>query len=235
MMFQVVILAGGLATRLGPLTTTLPKSLIDINGEPFISHQLKLLKKNHIQKVLLCLGHFGEQIVKFIEDGKKYGLQIEYSFDGQQQLGTAGAIYHARERLEEHFFVMYGDSYLNCNYADIQKKFLLEKKRALMTVFENGGLWDKSNIEYENGRIKVYDKMHRTEAMKHIDYGLGIFSRTVFQSDTLFPMDDLAYTYKELLLHQELSAYEVKERFYEIGSFSGINELRNYLATKVYS
>src|SRR6185437_11438665 len=120
-LFPVVILAGGLATRLRPITETIPKSLVDIHGEPFIAHQLRLLKHHGITEVLLCIGYLGEQIVDKIGNGDRFGVQVSYAFDGPKLLGTAGAIKQALRQLPEYFFVLYGDSYLPCNYAAIQK------------------------------------------------------------------------------------------------------------------
>jgi len=175
-LFPVVILAGGLATRLRPLTETIPKSLVNINGEPFIVHQLRLLQRNGIKKVVMCIGYLGEQIIARIGDGSEFDLQVSYVFDGPKLLGTAGAIKKALPELPEHFFVLYGDSYLPCDYAAVQKSFLNCRKQALMTVFKNNGQWDSSNVEFKFGQIINYDKKNKTDRMHYIDYGLGILS-----------------------------------------------------------
>lgn len=226
---SVVILAGGLATRLRPVTEKIPKSLIDINGEPFIAHQLRLLQKNGIKKVVLCVGFLGEQIESFVGDGRAFGLKVSYSYDGPRLLGTAGAIKQALPLLNESFFVMYGDSYLPCDYASIQTVFEQSGKQALMTVFKNQGLWDKSNIEYSNGRIIIYDKIRQTDRMHYIDYGLGMFHSAVFDDISVGQPYDLAALYQQVLLRNELAAYEVSQRFYEIGSLMGQKELSDYL------
>jgi NDP-sugar pyrophosphorylase family protein len=229
-LFPIVILAGGLATRLRPLTSTLPKALVDINGEPFIAHQLKLLAKNGIREVVMCLGYLGEQIVDVVGDGSQFGLKVSYSFDGEKLLGTAGAIKKALPLLSESFFVVYGDSYLPCNYAAIQAAFLQSQQAALMTVFHNLGQWDTSNIEFADGKILVYDKQQRTPRMLHIDYGLTIFKKSVFDQVPDNEACDLVPVYQTLLAHQQLGAYEVRERFYENGSHAGIMELITYLS-----
>ena len=171
-LFPVVILAGGLATRLRPITETIPKSLVDIHGEPFIAHQLRLLKHHGITEVLLCIGYLGEQIVDKIGNGDRFGVQVSYAFDGPKLLGTAGAIKQALRQLPEYFFVLYGDSYLPCNYAAIQKIFLNSGKQALMTVFKNQDQWDNSNVEFKYGQVMEYDKKNKTDRMHHIDLGL---------------------------------------------------------------
>lgn len=229
MIFPVVILAGGLATRLRPLTETIPKALVDVNGEPFIAHQLRLLRSQGIKQVTLCLGYLGEMVVDYLGDGQQFGLHVSYSFDGPALLGTAGAIKKTINTLNENFFVLYGDSYLPCDYSAVQKAFLNSKKSALMTVFRNEGLWDKSNVEYENGEIFVYDKTHQTSQMHYIDYGLGIFNKEAFDKIPQNKPFDLASLYQELLRQKQLAAHEITERFYEVGSFTGIAELSYYL------
>lgn len=228
-LFPVAILAGGLATRMRPLTETTPKSLLDVNGCPFIEHQIKALKRQGISSVVVCVGHLGHKIVEHLGDGSVYGLTISYSFDGDRLLGTAGALKKALPLLGEHFFILYGDSYLYCDYAAIQASFLAMNKMALMTVFENKGLWDKSNIMLHEGQIITYDKHSMNDDMKHIDYGLGIMHASALEQFSSAEPRDLAEVYQALLKQNNLGAFEVYERFYEIGSFSGLEALRRHL------
>jgi NDP-sugar pyrophosphorylase family protein len=228
-MLPVAILAGGLATRLGPLTETIPKSLIPLDGEPFVAHQLRLLQRRGIQHVILCVGHLGEMIEQVIGDGSAYGVKVEYSYDGPALLGTAGAVRRALPKLGESFFVMYGDSYLSCDYAALEQEFLRRSKLGLMTVFRNDGQWDASNVEFEDGRILAYSKKNQTSRMRHIDYGLGVFRAEAFASTRA---TDLADLYAELLQAGELAAVEVHERFYEIGSPAGLKEMVSLLSRR---
>jgi N-acetyl-alpha-D-muramate 1-phosphate uridylyltransferase len=230
-LFPVVILAGGLATRLRPLTTQIPKSLIEIHGKPFIEHQLQLLKKAGIQKVILCVNHLGNMIVDAVGDGRQFGLDVLYSFDGEAQLGTAGAIKKAQPLLDEAFFVLYGDSYLTCDYSAIQKHFIESQKKGLMTVLHNQNQWDKSNVFFKAGEIISYDKQNQTPDMQHIDYGLGLFTKEVFDLLPKKQSYDLAQLYKILLNQKQLAAFEISERFYEIGSLNGIEAFKNHLLT----
>lgn len=233
-MFSVVILAGGLATRLRPLTEKFPKALIEVNDEPFIVHQLRLLRANGIRDIVMCIGYLGEMIKDYLGDGSQFGLNIRYSFDGPKLLGTAGAIKKILTVLDEHFFVLYGDSYLPCDYAAVQKTFIESNKQSLMTVFRNQGKWDKSNVEFSQGKIHVYDKKQQSEHMHYIDYGLGVFNKKAFE---LIPNEqeyDLALLYQTLLKKNELAAHEVVQRFYEVGSFTGIEELKHYLTGVEY-
>lgn len=230
-MLPVAILAGGLATRLRPITERIPKALIDINGEPFIAHQLRLLRSRGIRQVVLCLGYLGEMVRDFVGDGAAFDLAVEYSFDGPVLLGTAGALRQALPLLGDAFFVVYGDSWLPCDYAEAQRVFLESGKPGLMTVFRNDGQWDSSNVEFAGGRIIAYDKKNRTPAMRYIDYGLGAFQRRAFYDLADGTFYDLAALYQDLLARGELAALEIAERFYEIGSTAGIEELSRLLMT----
>jgi MurNAc alpha-1-phosphate uridylyltransferase len=224
-MLPVAILAGGLATRLRPITDRIPKALVEINGEPFIAHQLRLLHSRGIRHVVLCLGYRGEMVRQFVGSGQAFDLVVEYSFDGPALRGTAGAIHQALDLLGSAFFVLYGDSWLPCDYAAVEAAFLRSEKAGLMTVFRNDGQWDSSNVEFTGGRILAYDKKNRTPRMRYIDYGLGAFKRQAFEGLGAGSVHDLAALYQNLLARGELAALEVKERFYEIGSVAGIEEL----------
>ena len=230
-MLPVAILAGGLATRLRPVTETIPKALIALAGEPFLAHQLRLLARSGLERVVLCVGYLGEQIREFAGDGTRFGLQVEYAFDGPQLLGTAGALRRALPLFGEAFAVIYGDSYLPCDYASALHAFADSGKLGLMTVYANQDRWDTSNVEFADGRILAYDKAKRTPRMRHIDYGLGAFRSAAFAQ---LPPDqpcDLAALYQDLLRRGQLAAWESPERFYEIGSLEGIRDLTEFLAS----
>jgi NDP-sugar pyrophosphorylase family protein len=228
----VAILAGGLATRLRPVTETIPKSLLEVNGEPFAVHQLRLLHSKGVRRVVLCVGHLGELIQNAIGNGDTLGLQIEYSFDGPALLGTAGAIRKALPRLGDSFFVMYGDSYLPCDYSAIARSFESAGLLGMMTVFRNEGKWDTSNVEYQAGRILAYSKTNRTPRMRYIDYGLGVFRAEAFQGVSAGEGRDLTEVYANLLQRNQLAAFEAHERFYEIGSPAGLRQTAEFLAAQ---
>lgn len=228
-MLTVAILSGGQGTRLHPLTEKIPKSLVDLNGEPFAVHQLRLLRAKGITKAVLCVGHLGVLIQRAIGNGAALSLQVDYSFDGPLLLGTAGAIKNALPKLGEAFFVMYGDSYLPCDYAAVERSFESSGKLALMTIFRNEGKWDSSNVEFEAGKLLAYSKKNRTAQMRYIDYGLGVFRAAAFDYVPAGKSYDLAELYADLLQRRQLAAYEVKERFYEIGSPAGLRETAVFL------
>ena len=229
-MLPVAILAGGLATRLRPLTETMPKALLPIGGEPFLAHQLRLLSSSGIDRAVLCLGYLGDKIREYAGDGGAFHLRLDYSFDGPTALGTAGALRKALPLLGDEFFVLYGDSYLPCDYAAVKNAFRETGKAALMTVFRNRGFWDSSNVEFSGGRIQAYDKTNRTPQMQHIDYGLGVMRRDVFDAIPEGERADLATVYQDSLRRGELAGFEVADRFYEIGSPQGIHDLEEFLS-----
>jgi N-acetyl-alpha-D-muramate 1-phosphate uridylyltransferase len=228
----VAILAGGLATRLGSLSCDTPKSLLEVAGEPFVYHQLRQLRAQGVDRVTLCLGHLGEQVIKAVGDGLAFGLEVTYSFDGAKLRGTAGAIRQALPFLGPAFFVLYGDSYLECSYAAVQQAFESTGKMALMTVFRNQGRWDSSNVEFCDGRIQNYDKVACIESMQHVDFGLGVWDRRAFNAIRKEDVCDLAGLYQEMLRQGQLTGFEVLERFYEIGSLAGLEETGKYLASR---
>ena len=231
----VAILAGGLAKRLWPLTEGKPKALLEIQGEPFIAHQLRLLQTKGIRRIVICAGYLGEMIQAAVGDGSTFGMEVAFSFDGPKLLGTAGAIKQALPLLGKSFFVLYGDSYLNCDYKRVQNTFESSHKAALMTVFPNHSLWDTSNVEFRNGEIVAYSKKIHSSRMCHIDYGLGAFHSVAFFDVPEAVPYDLADLYNLLLSKGALAAEEVKDRFYEIGSPRGLAEFRSLLRDGVSS
>ncbi len=229
-MLPVVILAGGLATRMKPITEKIPKSLIEVNGKPFILHQLDYLKSQGIQNIVLCIGHLGHMIESLIGDGKALGLNIQYSLDGDKLLGTGGAIKKALPLLSKDFFVLYGDSFLPIDYKDVEEAYVSSKKNALITVIKNNNQWDKSNMELASGTLIEYNKHHPNERMHYIDYGLSILNQSIFDAYLENESFDLSDLYHTLSLHNHLAGFETFERFYEIGSQNGLKETENYLS-----
>jgi NDP-sugar pyrophosphorylase family protein len=225
----VAILAGGLATRLYPVTATIPKALVEVAGKPFILHQLALLHRNGIRRVVVCAGHLGQLIESTLAAQVDLGLEVDVVFDGDRLLGTAGALRAALPRLGDRFFVMYGDSYLRCPFHCVQAAFEQTSALALMTVFRNAGQWDQSNVEYANGRIIAYSKASRSARMQHIDYGLGVLTAQALEGVPADRPFELAAVYEDLLGRGQLAAYEVTDRFYEIGSPAGLAETRAFL------
>ena len=220
----VAILAGGLATRLRPLTETVPKLLVPICDRPFFEYQIASLREQNIKDIVVCAGFLGERIKEEFGDGASRGVRIRYSFDGPSLLGTGGAIKRAIPLLGDTFFVLYGDSFLQIDYEAVFESFRRSGRSALMTVFRNNNRWDASNVEFADGEIKAYDKMNRTERMAYIDYGLSLYRAKVFESYPSETAIDLSSIVRDLVARGDVAGHEATSRFYEVGSFSGIEE-----------
>jgi NDP-sugar pyrophosphorylase family protein len=227
-MFPVAILAGGLATRLRPLTETIPKALVDVAGKPFIVRQLSYLREQGISHVVLCIGHLGDMVREVIGSGESFGLDVSYSEDGPDLLGTGGALAKAIPLVGDDFFVLYGDSFLPVNFLAVQVAYEKSKQPALMTVLKNQNQWDKSNVLFIEGRLLEYNKRSPRTEMTHIDYGLGVVSASVLKQRVVGQSFDLADVYQDLSLRGQLAGLEVQERFYEIGSHAGLKEAKDF-------
>jgi NDP-sugar pyrophosphorylase family protein len=225
----LALLAGGLATRMRPLTETIPKSLLEVAGRPFLDHQLALFARQGVTHMVICAGYLGEQMQAFTDNGAKWNLNIEWSFDGDQLLGTGGALIRALPLLGEEFLVCYGDSYLDEPFGPIVETFEASGQPALMTVFRNEGRYDVSNIEFADGRLKRYDKVNPTPAMQHIDYGLQVLKREALAGWPEGRKFDLSAVYSSLVEQGRMAGYETARRFYEIGSHQGLAGLDAFL------
>ncbi len=230
--WPVAILAGGLATRLRPITETLPKALLEVADEPFVAHQLRLLEAAGFRKVVFCVGHLGEMIESFVGNGAEFGVQVSYVYDGARLRGTGGAIAHALPELGERFLILYGDSYLQIDYRAVVAHFASSGKPALMTVFRNEGHWDASNVLFAENQIRRYDKRHPSPEMEYIEYGLGGLKAEALAGFREQAKFDLADVYTQLVEEGRMASYEVGERFYEIGSPEGLKELDGLLRSR---
>lgn len=227
---QIVIIAGGLATRLGKIATSIPKSLIDINGDPFIIHQLKYLKQQGFQNVHLCLGYLADKIISKLNNQNNLNLNITYSLDGDKQLGTGGALKKALDTCEDIFFVQYGDSYLPINYSKVYEYFLNSRKISnILTIYENKNKYDRSNVIYLKNQTFLYDKGLNDPRMNFIDYGLSLLKKNEILPILENKINDLSEVYKILINENKMIPYIVNDRFYEIGKPEGIEEMKLYL------
>jgi NDP-sugar pyrophosphorylase family protein len=222
----VCILAGGLGTRLGDRVASTPKPLLDVAGKPFLLHQLDLLARHDVRRVVVCVGYLGAQIERRI--GRRHAdIAIEYSEDGPELAGTLGAIRRALPMLGERFLVLYGDTYLRLDYAAAATAWERSGRAGLMTVYRNDNQWDSSNVELAGDRVARYDKTNRTAGMHWIDYGLGGLTSAALE---LAPAErDLSVLQTQLAEAGELFAYQAHERFYEIGTPAAIAETDAFL------
>ena len=228
----MIIICGGFATRLGNLAKTIPKSMIDINGKTFLEHQIQNLKKNKIKDIILCVGHLSEKIEEYFGNGKKFGVNIKYSYDKDKPLGPIGAVKNAEKLLDDEFFIMYGDSYLSIDFQDVYKFFKNHDKPALMVVYKNMDKYDKSNLIIKDNLAIGYGEKQRNSEMIYIDYGTSILTKNLLKNvpkDTFFSTGDF---FSKLIENRDLLTYEVKNRFYHIGNPDALAELRKYIKSQ---
>lgn len=235
MKLPVVILAGGLATRMHPETRTVPKSMLNIAGRPFIDWQLEWLHKQGHNRVILCLGHLGTLVEQHVQSAAIQDMSIEFSYDGDRPLGTGGALCQALPLLPEAFMVVYGDSYLPISLDDVTTSWRHSGRDCLMTIYRNHSTLDVSNVEYVPNSVFIYDKRNPSAQMQHIDYGLSILSKHAIQAHSTQGAFDLSDLYHDLVRSDQMVAHEVAQRFYEIGSPSGRNQTESYLKQRSLS
>jgi MurNAc alpha-1-phosphate uridylyltransferase len=228
---ECVILAGGVASRLGTQSGDLPKNLIPVGGRPFADHQLTWLAEQGVGDVVYCIGYRGDQIRDYVGGGERWGLNVTYVDEGADLRGTGGALRLAHDAgvLAESYAVLYGDSYLDVNLPRVHETFRASGQPALMTVLRNEGRWDKSNADFDGALVTRYSK---TEGdYEWIDYGLSILTRDIASEIPNDEPEDLAKLFMRLSRERRLAGFEVTQRFYEIGSPSGLAELERFLGS----
>ena len=232
MSLPMVILAGGLGTRLGGMAQNSPKSMIPILGKPFIEWQIRNLAESGFSDLIICIGHLGDQITEFLGDGKRYGVRIEYSNDGALKLGTGGALLKALMILPETFMVTYGDSFLSLDYGKVEETFHKSDCDALLSVTTYSNGYEAFNCSYENGLVKKYVKKGVSPELSHIDLGCMVFNKRALQSTASKTTFDLGDLVSVLATKEALAGYEVDSDYFEIGSIRGIEVLEQHLRNK---
>ncbi|RLF31559.1 MAG: nucleotidyl transferase [Thermoplasmata archaeon] len=229
---QMVILCGGLATRLGNLAKNTPKSMIKIDGKPFLWYQIENLKKQGIKNLILCVGHLSEKIIEYFGDGTKHDINITYSHDGDKPLGPIGALKKAEPLLQDVFFIMYGDSYLTVDYLKVYDFFKKHDRLGCMVVYKNNDKYDKSNLIVKNNMVVEYSKEKQSRDMIYIDYGTSILrkkSLEIIPPNTFYTTGEF---FSNLIKQKQLLAYEVKKRFYHIGNPEALREFKEYIKSQ---
>lgn len=228
---QAVILAGGLGTRLRPLTDGVPKAMVMVHGKPFLEYQIRLLLNGGITSLVLCIGHLGKRIREYFGDGGKFGVDIRYSDDGDRLLGTAGALKRAEPLLADDFFLIYGDSYLFLDYRAIKDFFRRRQELALMVVYRNEDSREPSNVITGGGFVLAYDKETHTPDMTHINFGASVIRKEALNSvpaSRYYTQEEL---YADLIRKRQLLAFEVYDPYYEVGSRKGLAAFDRLVAT----
>ena len=229
---QAVILAGGLGTRLRPLTETVPKALIPVKGRPFVDYQLELLKRSGVDDFVFCVGHLGEKIQEHLGDGRASGCTIRYSYDGPRLLGPAGALKRAEGLLQNRFFVTYGDAYLRAPYGQVMKTLGSSGKLAVMAVYRNKNSFGRSDVVVERGAVVRYDKKNQVAGMEWINYGVTVLKKEALAFIPEGEFCDEETFYGSLISLKELLAFEVEERFYEIGTPASLSEFEAFIGKR---
>jgi N-acetyl-alpha-D-muramate 1-phosphate uridylyltransferase len=201
--------------------------LLTVAGRQFVEHQLELLKLHGARRIVLAVGYLGEKIEAAIGDGSRFGLEVSYAHDGPQPAGTAGALRRALPLLGDEFLVLYGDTYLRIDYADVARALRESGLPALMTVLRNRGRWAPSNAVYQEGRVVAYDKAKPPSGAEWIDYGILAFERSALEAEG---PDDLADLMHDLAAGGQLAGYPASKRFYEIGSPEALAETEAFLS-----
>lgn len=229
---QAAILAGGRGTRLGRLTRTVPKSMVPVNGKPFLEHEIGLLRRNGIRDFVLCVGHLGEKVEGYFGNGSKWGVRVKYSYDGPKLMGPAGALKGAEPLLKECFFVTYGDAYLRADYRSIMRVLLNSGRLGLMAVFENHDKYGKSDVIVSGGHVVRYDKEGRGRGMNWVNFGVSALRKRALALVPSGKECSEEEFYGELIKRDELLAFPVEERFYEIGSPEALREFERFISSQ---
>lgn len=224
---QAVILAGGLGTRLRPITETMPKALVPVCGRPFLEYQLEYMRNHGVDNVVLCVGHLGRMIEQQFGDGGAFGLRIRYGYEQERLLGTAGAVKHVEALLADVFFVVNGDTYPAVDFPHVMESFLSRDRLGLMVVFRNENRWDRSNVITNGSYVRVYSKEQELAGMVYIDFGVSAFRRAALAHIPAGEPADMSVLYHTLIAQGQLLAYDAPRRFYEIGSPDGLREFED--------
>lgn len=224
---QIVVLAGGLGTRMLPHTEKIPKSMLPVNAFTFVDYQLALFRSSGITEVVFCVGHLGEILEEHIGAGKPWGIKVSYSREHEKLLGTAGALKNAQDLLNETFLLSWGDSYVRADYQTIYNHHKDSKLPVTICVYKNDNKWDKSNIKFLNGKVVKYQKNSELKDLNYIDAGLSVFSRDFLNEipDGVVSLDKI---WEKLSSNSRLGGFETSDRFYEIGSENGYKEFIKY-------
>ena len=230
---QAVILTGGRGERLRPLTDNIPKPMVLVAGKPFLEHLIVLLKENGIKKFLFLAGYLGNKIEEYFEDGSKWGIKIDYSFE-KEFLGTGGALRLARNKLERNFFLLFGDSYLPIDYKKMADEFMQSKKKAALAVYDNSDDTDVPlNIMLHRTKkiVAVYNKRKNNPAsFNYCDAGVIAIDRQVvglIEGKTAISFEESIYPC--LITEEELGYYIAENRFYDIGTIERLKIFERYI------
>ena len=228
MNYTVIILAGGKGKRIKKFTKKEPKPLLKILGKPFIEYQINFLKKQDFKKIIISIGHYGDQIINYFNKNRIKKVNITFSQDGKELLGTGGAIKKIFKKYKGSFIILYGDSFLPIDFSKIIEAFEASNKDVLLTVYKNNNKYDKSNVKILNKKI-YYNKNYKDKDMNYIDYGVSVINSAVIKKYHFGKIFDLSDLFNKLCIDDKMDYKIIKKRFYEIGSYKGINEFKSFI------
>lgn len=226
---QSVIVAGGLGTRLRPITYEVPKSMVRVNGKPFLEHQIQRLESGGIKTLLLCIGYLGEQIREYFGDGSRFGVNIKYSVE-EKPLGTGGALKNAEKELEKEFILLNGDTVTQVDYKKLMEIHKSSGKTGLVLLYDNSERIAANNISLgKDGLVTAYSKKSSI-GMTHVDAGVYVFNKKVL---SLIPKNRKvsleAEIFPKLIKQKELLGCKTKQRFYDMGTPERLKKMEEIL------
>jgi len=228
-MIPAVILAGGLGTRLRPLTDRQPKALVRVQGKPFLEHQLELLQRGGVRDVLLLVGYRGRQIEQSFGDGARLGLRLRYSLE-DTPLGTGGALRQAEALLPDDFLLLNGDTLMPLDYEKLEKAYRQSQKLGLLVAYENPEHALDNNLALGSDHLVTAYHRHNPAGLTHVDAGLGVFSKRLLQFIPPALRVSLEEEVYPMLIHRsQLMGFPTPQRFYDMGSFAGLEALERGL------
>ncbi len=228
---QAAILVGGLGTRLGRLTQEVPKPMVMVRGRPFLEHEISLLKRSGITDFVLCVGYLGEKVEEHFGDGSRWGVRVSYSWDGPRLLGPAGALKRAEPLLQEFFFVTYGDAYLRADYRGLMRTLVDSGRLGVMAVYQNRNKYGRSDVAVRGESIVRYDK-RGGEGLDWVNFGVSALSRRALALIPAGRECGEEEFYGQLIERDELLAFPVPDRFYEIGTPASLKEFEQFVSSE---
>lgn len=231
---QVVILAGGKGSRLMPLTEKIPKSMVKINGVPFLEIILRNLKSKGINRIVLCVGYLSYVIEDYFHTGQKLNLKISYSHENQV-LGTAGAIKNARKLLENEFIVLNGDTFVEIDLEKFVKFSQHNNKICTITGFKNHDN-DKdfcNNLLIDkNYRVLKYTKDEKISEMDYVDAGVYYCKREIMNYFNNKVPISLEYdVFSKLIKDEQMICFPIHKKFHDIGNLINMNKFKEFCQT----
>jgi len=228
---QAVILAGGLGTRLGAITQHVPKPMVPVAGKPYLEHQIVLLRRQGIADLVLLTGYLGGQIGNYFGDGSPWGVSIRYSQEATP-IGTGGALRDARELLAPQFLLIYGDSYLPLNYANVLRRLAAAEVCGVMVVYDNslGDTSVRNNVAVGGSLVSRYDKTSDDAELRYVEAGVLAFERSLVERIPARGVVSLEQDiFPVLIAEKQMAAYITTQRFYDIGTPARLRAIEAYL------